>query len=781
MVIRKHSPLTLGASVLVAASGLTLANSAMAQDAGADSIRLDEIVVTARKREESLQDIPIAITAFSSKDIERGSIESLEDIAAQTPGLTFNSFAAGNYAIPTIRGVAQTDITNIENNVSTFLNGIYLSNKSGLDISLLDLERVEVVKGPQSALYGRNSFAGSINYVMAAPTDTVGGRLDATLGSDERQALSGSVNFPLGDRAAARIAVGYDSFDGTIGNISDDENLGGYDKTSFGATLTMNPIDPLTIDAFLFATDEENDHSPILQVDNNCAPGIDSFGFTLPVNSSFCGDLPDADEVDIDPRATGGDKQSILAGVSLNYETELGTFSALASYSDSESRDNGDNDFTAAGTDYRVFSFITFQVVDTINLATFTGNEFETEDTSLELRFRSNQDDPFKWMVGAFYSKTSLTETLFQSIVGDPSGLAPVTGPFLAGGVPIQDDPNSSTVLTASDFNLESAAVFAELGYDFNDEWNATFEVRYSNETRDANLPLSVGAPGPGQVGEDFSFVTPRLIVNYAPTGSDALYYASAARGVKAGGFNNTSSPIEEDATYDEESNWTYEIGYKNTFGDGRYQFNAAAYFIDWEDLQIRTFGAANLALIQNVSGATVSGFETSIAAALTENFTLTAGYAFTDPTYDDDATTSSARRECGIPAAICERDATGAAIIGGNQLERTSQNQFNVTGEYSTILANGFEGFARLDATYQSEQPNVINQNAVPGRTLVNLRLGLESERYTVSLWAKNLTDEGYARAALFFNVPDAFPVFSYKSILGERRTFGITAGMKF
>ncbi|MFK8052909.1 MAG: TonB-dependent receptor [Woeseiaceae bacterium] len=779
-MIKSKAPLIVGSSVLVA-TGAFASATAFAQDNSADTVRLDEIVVTARKREESLQDIPVAITAFSAQDIERGSFQSLEDVAANTPGLTFNSFAAGNYAIPTIRGVAQTDITNIENNVSTFLNGIFLSNKSGLDVSLLDLERIEVVKGPQSALYGRNSFAGSINYVMRQPEEEFGGRINATVGSDERQGLNGSLNFPLGERAAGRIAVGYDSFDGTIGNISDDENLGGYDKLSFAGTLSMNPVDALTVDAFFFATDEENDHSPILQVNNNCAPGIDSFGFTLPVNSSFCGDLPDADSVDIDPRATGGDKKSILTGVSLNYETAAGTFSALASYSDSESRDNGDNDFTAAGTDYRVFSFITFQVVDTINLSTFTGNEFESEDASLEVRFRSNQDEAFRWMVGGFYSKTNLTESLFQSIIGDPSGLAPVTGPFLAGGVPIQNDPNNSTVLTVSDFDLESAAIFAELGYDFSDEWNATFEIRYSNETRDASLPLSVGAPGPGNVGEDFSFVTPRLIVNYAPSNTNALFYASAARGVKAGGFNNTSSSVEEDATYDEESNWTYEIGYKNTFGDGRYQFDAAAYYIDWTDLQIRTFGAANLALIQNVSGASVRGFEASMAAAVTDKFTLSGGYAYTDPTYDDDATTSSARRECGIPAAICQRDATGSAIIGGNQLERTSQHQFNLTGEYSTQFSNGWDGFARLDATYQSEQPNVINQNAVPARTLLNMRLGLENERYSVSFWAKNLTDESYARAALFFNVPDAFPVFSYKSILGERRTFGVTAGVRF
>ena len=762
--------------------GSLLPAPAVAQQDG-NEVQLEEIVVTARKREESVLETPVSISVFSSEVIERASMQSLEDVAALTPGLTFNSYAAGNYAVPTIRGMAQTDITNIENNVSTFLNGVFLPNKSGIDISLLDLERIEVVKGPQSALYGRNSFAGSINYITRDPGQELSGSVTATVGSDEREVLQGAISIPLSDRTAVRLAGGYDSFDGTIGNISDSENLGGWERTSFAATLASQATDRLAVDAFLFVTDEENDHTPILQIDNNCAPGIDSFGFTLPVNASFCGDLPSADSVDIDPRATGGDKRSIFGGLSLEYETDFGTISALAAYSDSESRDNGDNDFTASGTDYRVFNFLTFQVVDTINLSTFTGNEFETEDASLEVRFRSNADGPLSWMVGGFYAKTILTESLFQSIVGDASGLAPLTGPFLAGGVPIQDDPEASTVLTVSDYDLESIAIFGEVSYDFSDNWSTTLELRYTDEEREGDLPLSVGAPGPGRVSDDFSFVTPRLIVNFNPAGSDgsSLWYGSVARGVKSGGFNNTNSPIPEDAVYDEEENWTWEVGYKNVFAQGRVQFSAAAYYVDWKDLQIRSFGAANLALIQNVSGAEVVGFEAQLAAALTENITINAGYAFTDPTYDDDATASSARRECGIPESICSRDAEGLAIIGGNQLERTSAHQFNLSGQYSTVFNNGWEGFARLDISHQSEQQNVINQNAIPDRTLVNLRLGYEGDRYAIALWGRNLTDEDYARASLFFNVPDAFPVFSYKSILAERRTWGITGTVRF
>ncbi|MFK7887960.1 MAG: TonB-dependent receptor [Gammaproteobacteria bacterium] len=767
-------------SVAVAGSTLSVPVASHAQDA-AEGPFIEELVVTARKKSESLQDVPLSITALSQQVLERATIASMEDVAAMTPGLTFNSFAAGNYAVPTIRGVAQTDITNIENNVSTFFNGIYLSNKSSLDVSMLDLERIEVVKGPQSALYGRNSFSGSINYVTRDPADELSGRVQATLGSDERQALMGSINIPLGERASARLAVGSDSFDGTIENTAGGGNLGGFDRTSLAGTLIMEPTDALSIDAFFFYTDEDNDHSALLQVDNNCAPGVNSFGFVLQVNASYCGELPSSDSVDIDPRATGGQKESLLGGISLDYDlANNGTLSAMASYSDASSRDNGDNDFTSAGTDYRVFSFTTFQVVDTINLSTFTGNEFETEDTSLEVRYRSDQSEAFRWLAGGFYSKTNLTESLFQSIVGDASGLAFLTGPFLAPGVTVQNDPNNSTVLTLSDYDLESRAIFGGFDYDINDIWTATVEMRFTEETRDANLPLSVGAPGPGRVTEDYSFFTPRFILS-SKVGEDGLFYGSIAQGVKSGGFNNTNSSAASDAIYDEESNWTYEVGYKNTFNDGRFSVSAAAYYIDWEDLQIRSFGAANLALIQNVSSADVTGFEASFVAALSSQFTLSGGYAFTDPTYGSGATTSAARRECGIPESICSLDATGAAIIDGNQLERTSQHQLSLAGEYVFDLPNAWDGFARLDVNYQSEQPNAINQNSIEARTLVNLRVGIQNDRYSVDLWAKNLTDESFARAALFFNVPDAFPVFSYKSILGERRTVGLTASVRF
>jgi iron complex outermembrane receptor protein len=748
-----------------------------------ETLTIEVITVTARKRNESLQKTPLSISALTETDIERAGIDSLEDIAALSPGLSFNSYMAGNFSVPTIRGLAQTDITNVENNVSVFLNGIYLSNKSNLDMSLLDIRQIEVIRGPQSALFGRNSFAGSINYQTARPSNELGGNIQAELGSDEKRVLSGVVNLPISDTLNGRFAASYSSFDGTITNSADtSDNLGGYKKQAVSASFAWLPNDDLSVDLFLYYNEEENDHTPALQVNNNCGLGVAGFGgFTIPVFGSYCSDMPSSDTADIDPRATGAEKESFFVGLNFDYQLGNGTLSGLLGYSDTQSKDIGDGDFTSQGTDYLIYNFQTFGVVGTINLDTFNGNRFENEDSSVELRYRSDADKPFRWMFGVAHANTEFTDILFQSVVGDASGLAPLTGAFLPPGVTVTDDPANFTDLNVSKYDFTSLAIFTELEMDFSEQLTGTLELRYTNESRDADLSLSVGSPGPGLLSEDYSSVTPRFIVSY-DIDEDSLLYSSVAKGVKSGGFNNTSSSAPEDLVYDAESNWSYEVGYKTSFAGGRFQTNAALFYVDWKDLQNKSFGESNLAITTNVGDAEVMGAEFSLRAALTDKLTANLGYAYAQPKYDDDTTTTSARRECGVPATVCQRDpVTGEAFIGGNQLARTSEHQLNLSTTYAWELSNNWAAFVRTDISHQSKQPNEINQNAVGARTLANARFGMENETYLIQLWVNNLTNEQYSRSQLFFNVPDAFPVFSYKSVLGDLRSFGINVKMIF
>ncbi|MFK8054052.1 MAG: TonB-dependent receptor, partial [Woeseiaceae bacterium] len=205
--------------LLAATVAALLVPAVMAQETTGSGAALDEIVVTARKREEGLQSIPLSVSALSAETIERANVESLEDIAALTAGLTFQSFNGGGLGSPTIRGLAQTDVASVDNNVGVFVDGVFINNKANLSLNLQDIERVEVVKGPQSALYGNNTFGGAINYVTKRPTSEPSGRVNVDVGTDGLYEVGGSFSGSLIDNVlSARISATTSSFDGTIDN-----------------------------------------------------------------------------------------------------------------------------------------------------------------------------------------------------------------------------------------------------------------------------------------------------------------------------------------------------------------------------------------------------------------------------------------------------------------------------------------------------------------------------------------------------------------------------------
>ena len=223
------------------------------------SLEDDEIVVTARKREESVLDVPLSISAFSAEDIKQKGIQELEDVALLTPGLTFEDFSNGGFGTPVIRGATQFDITSLEQNVATFIDGVYVPRAYSVDIGTDSLERIEVVKGPQSALYGANAFTGAINYITrkADLEETYGGA-SLTVGDNNRFDISGEFSFPLiQDKLAIKLDAKHTEFDGdwdndhpaadTFEGQGSSGNLGGWDNQSYGASLIFQPTDRVNI------------------------------------------------------------------------------------------------------------------------------------------------------------------------------------------------------------------------------------------------------------------------------------------------------------------------------------------------------------------------------------------------------------------------------------------------------------------------------------------------------------------------------------------------------
>lgn len=794
-------------STVLAASGVSVAQDEAADDS-------DIIYVTARKKEESLSDVPLAITALSGETLEQGGVQGLNEIADLTPGLTFNSYANGNFAVPTIRGIAQTDIQNIENNVSTYINGVYISNKQVLDLSLLDLDRVEVVKGPQNGLYGRNSFSGAINYITTpATSDEFKAKADASYGSDEFYEVRGSVNVPvIEDVLAIRLAAGFSSFDGTIENTADpDDNAGGFERTSLMASVAYTPTDELSADFFIYYNDQDNDANPGFFEENNAAFGVRNFfGPPIPSFGNFEGELVAPDEVSLFPSVIGSDKESFVTGLTLSYDiTDKITVTSVTSYGESDNLDITDGDFTADGTPLTVFS-PPFSFAGVAVGQNFTGNEGSSRDFAQELRVAFEVNDRFDFTIGGYYTDTEIDDLFTTQTVFAPDAIAPgnftlaigqnTTGSF---------DSSFTTPLSVSENDIETIAVFGAANWAVTDRLRLGAEMRYTSDSREAfnqfiNTFTGALDDAPGDSDADFSFVTPRFTADYDLT-DDLLVYASAARGAKAGGLNNTTSASASAQEFDTETNWTYELGAKGSALGGTLSFDAAVFYTDWQDLQISTFVEdAMVGVINNVDGgATVYGGEFQFSWDATDWFNFSGGYAFTEPEFDDDTfTTSINDRDCGATSDfLCTvynnpfdpSSPTGTAPAGdvdfvrglnagGNQLARTSRHQANFTASVFQPVTPEWEAFGRVDVTYQSKQfITALNEQFTPGRTLVNMRAGLRKDGLAIEGWVRNLGDETYANSAVRTAVPGEFPVFSRLAFIAPRRAYGLTVRVEY
>ena len=250
-MIRKPAWARLRFAATAVAACLLMATGA------ASAAPLEEITVTARKVEENLQDVPISITALTGDFIESAGLQNLEQVAAFTPGLTFFNPFGEFLPVPVIRGVAPTDIFG-ESNAAIFVDGVYVSGREGLNFNFLETERIEVVKGPQSALYGRNAFSGAINYVTKRPTQELTGKVTAIGGSDNRAAINAVISGPIiGEKFLGSLAIGLDNFDGTYDNPISNEKVGGRDLRTYLAALQWIPTDNLDILGKVYYSDDE--------------------------------------------------------------------------------------------------------------------------------------------------------------------------------------------------------------------------------------------------------------------------------------------------------------------------------------------------------------------------------------------------------------------------------------------------------------------------------------------------------------------------------------------
>ncbi len=749
-------------------------SAAMAQttDSAASSDDGNMIVVTARKVEERLQDIPGAITAFNAEELQRRSISELEDVALQTPGLVFEDYSNGGFGTPTIRGATQFAITGLEQNVSVFLDGIYIPRQYAFDVGSMNLERIEIVKGPQSALYGANAFAGAINYISTTRSLTeisASGELEVS--ENGGLDISGKISAPLvNDVLSMRLALGYSTFNGDWENSHPDADIGldpgtsgkigGYDKSMVQVGASLKPVQAVTVDFdyYHFNTDSETRAQYRLSRgagDFNCSDGGQ---FTNPGLQLFCGELPSTpipgasgtEGFVIDPRTYGLDSESRL--VRVNVAAEL-TDQISANYLYGHSA--GDV-FSAGGSDRDALVPTVFGGV--------TGNSFTFNPVgdfnydSHELRLQYQGDSGFYMMIGGFIQNGEDFDQGTGGLVPFRD-LTPLTR--LPDGVRLVD------ALTETD----TRAIFGRISVPLLDErLTIELEGRYTDEEKTLS-DLTANSP----YDYEDKYFTPRASIDYKIS-DDNLIYASVARGVKSGGINSSNGALpDEERFYGPDTNWTYEIGSKNTFMNGRATLNLAAFYIDWSSLQLQTSPAGasffTTNIITNVGGASSKGIEIDGLFEVIEGFTVNAGLAYIDAKYDDGTVSDRITRSnlCG-DGLVCNADGD----IGGNQLQRSSKFQWNVGASFNTDLSSAMEFFSRLDVAGQSKQyVSELNATTIAPRTLVNGRLGVRGDNWSVSVWGKNLFDKKYVSNAFFI----ATPFFTdYVPTVGNRRRLGAT-----
>ncbi|MBT8442625.1 MAG: TonB-dependent receptor plug domain-containing protein [Gammaproteobacteria bacterium] len=602
---------------------------------------LEEIVVTARKKEEDLLTVPIAITAFSADQLDRAGINSLAGVAAFTPGLTFSNLFGEFLPVPVIRGVAPTAIFG-ENNVAVFIDGVFVAGREGLNSSQLDLERIEVLKGPQSMKYGRNAFAGAINYVTARPGTELEGEAKIRVGNYDRRQARVTISGPLiREKLAGRISLGVDDWSGSYDNSLSNLDIGGYQYKTLQTSLWFTPNEAWDIQWAVYLSDDKIDDSARQTVTANCEDrqDLETEGIApspIPNNTpppplrdnpdysdgprpqNYCGTLaalPD-NTLAINDQSTGEIRKLIRSSLNIDWATRFGTFDSLTGYSDTRQTARSDSNQTPDGA-------VPFYYLGTGGADQFAaelttvGTGDDTVEWSQELRYSTPLENKVRGEIGAYWYDveavggfTDFTARLAdgsgQRLPADFVGLYPapgvvgdaIFGPRFQNSVDDIVPPGE----VAQDFlrDTESISGFAGLEIDFGKVWTADVGARYIRDKkrlrivrRDPDNPTT----DPDE-SRTFDYWTGRIALR-AQVSDTNMFYSSIGNGKKGGGLDvifgdllvpNPNGgidvvPVTRVTDFDIEELLAYEIGNKGTFWGDRARYDVALFYNDWTNI----------------------------------------------------------------------------------------------------------------------------------------------------------------------------------------------------
>ena len=754
----------------------------------------EEIVVTARKREESLQSVPLSVAAFTTEAIERFDISSSGDVARFTPGLQVDAVGGspGDYRI-TLRGIPliigrssvavlvdNADITPVR--IDQAIGGI----GAAVDAEQLDLERVEVVKGPQSALFGRSAFAGAIHYITRKPSDDTEGQIRLGVGEFGYQSVGGYVSGPISEGSlSAKASFNFSDFDGFYDNTVDGSDLG--NRKAYGGTgvLRFTPSENLTADLTLIYSDTEAGQAAAYTTPDNprqVDANLNSIKFAVPDAYNDPSQVALSTNMDY-----FGSREEIARGIlNIEWEGDVYTVSSISAWSDKQGAILFDFDYKPQNTPIVSFPPPCFIVAGCVGV---WDTESDTQQVSQELRVSSSADQRLRWMAGAYYFQEDVVETLRNRLLGRHLFLGMLT-----------EDPGSAIPRSLS-LETETWALFGLAAYDITEQWELEMQLRYqedrisgvgeimSNATQlwdnsASAPPLGTREGSTFRSSETFESVNPRLTLSYQ-VNDDTLVYGSIARGSKPGGVNLASGLLVALRPYEEESIWNFEAGFKSQFLGNRVLLNVAAFYTDYTDTQVDAvcFGGTGdpacptgspgvpVFYTENADSAEVTGLEVEFAAQVAEGLNVGVNYAFTDATFK----TYDANRGNFL-----------FLDFSGHQMPFIPEHAITLNVSYETPVTDEIDLFASIFTSHTSGRfVEAFNSIALNSRTVTDVQFGFRSEEWRITAFVDNVFDDDtLLNARSYPHLNDRTTGFLSSATLVQlppRRQFGVRASYNF
>lgn len=707
--------------------------SALAANAGAANDTLEEIVVTAEKRAVSIQDIPLSISAFDQSRLDKSDISTIADLQNITPNLQFSMAAnAGTHAIVTIRGIGTEVLPAYgEAGVAIYQDGVYLGRASASLMDFYDVERVEVLKGPQGTLYGRNAVGGAINVINNRPHDELEISASGLAGNFERRRFRGIFNAPLGDSVAARITATYEKADGYLENLvpggADSNDI---DNVAVRGQLLFDVSDDIQMLARGFYWNAGGLGTNARVVGNYprfslvgiipVRPGVFGAPNLFPGIFSIVegGALPLPDDVhQLRHDHEGSRDHSIFGGsLELSWDSSAFNFKSITSLIEDDSFIERDGD----GSELPLFNRDARQV---------------SKQFSQEVTLTSHGDGRLQWILGLYHYKEKvddLRSITFQNVTrwAIAAGRPPFTG---------------AQFTDANDNNTTSSAAYGQLDYALTDRLTGTLGLRYTRDKKDGgntgrllidpatNTPLR-GFPQTWTYNYSWNEPTGKIGLRYDHS-DNSMIYVSYTKGFKSGGANNDFG-----TEFGPETIYTLEIGSKNRLLDDRLQLNASLFSSDYKGMQVFTVGATTIA-IDNAGQSSIRGFELDAVGLISDNFRLNASIAYLDAEFDEFSASD--------PALTAPRPPPPPRDLKGNRLPRSPEWELTLGAEFSFNLAAG-RLTVRPEFHWQDEMYfNAFNRESIRQKSWHTLNLHAiymsSGEDWSVSLFGRNLDNERY------------------------------------